>query len=46
MTQVELAGRLDVQPNTVARWENGVMVVPKMVDLALKAIEAESTPKK
>jgi transcriptional regulator with XRE-family HTH domain len=39
LTQVQLAEKLDVKPNTVARWENGVLAVPKVVSLALEALE-------
>jgi transcriptional regulator with XRE-family HTH domain len=43
-TQVQLAAILGVQPNTVARWENGVLAVPKVVVLAMETIE-RSFPK-
>ncbi|MGC2239095.1 MAG: helix-turn-helix domain-containing protein [Pyrinomonadaceae bacterium] len=39
MTQVKLAEILDVKPNTVARWENGVLQVPKTVELAMETVE-------
>jgi transcriptional regulator with XRE-family HTH domain len=39
LTQVQLAEILGVQPNTVARWENGVLVIPKMVSLAIATVE-------
>jgi transcriptional regulator with XRE-family HTH domain len=39
LTQAELAELLGVRMNTVARWENGVLDVPRMVDLAMDAIE-------
>lgn len=39
ITQVQLAGILGVQPNTVARWENGVLDVPRVVALALDTVE-------
>ena len=39
MTQVQLAEVLGVQPNTVARWENGVLAVPKLVALAMDTVE-------
>ncbi len=39
MTQVQLAETLGVQPNTVARWENGVLDVPRVVALALDTVE-------
>jgi transcriptional regulator with XRE-family HTH domain len=41
-TQVELAEILGVQPNTVARWENGVLDVPKVVALAIETVERSS----
>jgi transcriptional regulator with XRE-family HTH domain len=43
-TQVQLAEILGVQPNTVARWENGVLTVPKVVVLAMETVE-RSFPK-
>lgn len=43
-TQVQLAEILGVQPNTVARWENGVLAVPKVVVLAMETVE-RSFPK-
>jgi transcriptional regulator with XRE-family HTH domain len=39
ITQVQLADILGVQPNTVARWENGVLDVPKIVALAMDTVE-------
>ncbi len=39
MTQVQLAEILGVQPNTVARWENGVLDVPRVVVLAVDTVE-------
>jgi len=44
ITQVQLAEILGVQPNTVARWENGVLAVPKVVILAMETVE-RSVPK-
>lgn len=43
LTQVELAEMFGVSSNTVARWENGVLDIPKMVELALRSVEAEKT---
>jgi DNA-binding transcriptional regulator YiaG len=39
LTQAELAEMLEVKPNTVARWERGVLSVPKTVELAMETIE-------
>lgn len=39
-TQDELAEMLEVKRNTVARWENGVLKVPKTVEFAMQAIES------
>jgi len=39
LTQVQLAETLGVQPNTVARWENGVLDVPMLVALAVETVE-------
>jgi transcriptional regulator with XRE-family HTH domain len=38
LTQVQLAEILGVQPNTVARWENGVLDIPKVVVLAMETV--------
>lgn len=46
LTQAQLAGLLDVKPNTVTRWENGVLVVPRTVELAMDTIEREHGKKK
>lgn len=40
LTQSGLAEILDVKPNTVARWENGVLDVPKTVELAMPTVKA------
>jgi len=42
ITQVQLAEILGVQPNTVARWENGVLDVPRVVALAMDTVERSS----
>jgi transcriptional regulator with XRE-family HTH domain len=39
LTQAALGEILDVKPNTVARWENGVLAVPKTIELAMQAVE-------
>lgn len=39
LTQAELAEILDVKPNTIARWENGVLSVPQTVELAMETVE-------
>lgn len=39
LTQAELAEILDVKPNTVARWERGLLSVPRTVELAMEAVE-------
>lgn len=46
LTQAKLAEMLEVKPNTVARWENGVLAVPKVAELALQAIEINFSKKK
>jgi transcriptional regulator with XRE-family HTH domain len=52
LTQARLAEILDVKPNTVARWERGILVVPKYIALAIETVErdqdssAKKTPKK
>ncbi len=39
ITQAELATVLGVKPNTVARWESGVLAVPAYLPLALETVE-------
>jgi transcriptional regulator with XRE-family HTH domain len=43
LTQKALAMRLGVEPNTVWRWENGVLRVSRMAALAMKAVTAEES---
>jgi transcriptional regulator with XRE-family HTH domain len=38
-TQAQLAEILDVKPNTVARWERGLLSVPRTVELAMETVE-------
>lgn len=42
LTQVELAERLEVEPNTVARWEQGLVKISKVVELAVKSLKKKS----
>ena len=42
LTQSALAEMLEVKPNTIARWENGVLSVPKTVELAIETIERKT----
>ena len=39
LTQSQLAEILDVKPNTVARWERGLLAVPRTVELAMETVE-------
>lgn len=39
LTQAQLAAILDVKPNTVARWERGLLSVPRTVELAMETVE-------
>jgi transcriptional regulator with XRE-family HTH domain len=39
LTQAQLAEILEVKPNTVARWEQGVLQVPRTVELAMETVE-------
>lgn len=39
LTQVELSEIFGVRSNTVARWENGVSPIPKLVALAIETVE-------
>jgi len=41
--QAELAALLDIKPNTVSRYETGVLAVPKVVELALEGIERKQS---
>ena len=38
LTQQELADTLEVERNTVARWETGTVVISKVVELAVKSL--------
>ncbi len=40
-TQARLAEVLAVKPNTVARWERGLLAVPQTVALAMATVERE-----
>jgi transcriptional regulator with XRE-family HTH domain len=42
LTQQELADKLEVSRNTVARWERDEMAIPGFLHLALKSIESEA----
>jgi transcriptional regulator with XRE-family HTH domain len=39
LTQLQLAEILGVKPNTVARWERGLLAVPRTVELAMETVE-------
>lgn len=39
MTQAELANELDIQANTVSRYETEDLKIPRTVELALEALE-------
>lgn len=39
MTQSELADELEMNPNTISRYENEDLPIPKTVELALEALE-------
>jgi DNA-binding XRE family transcriptional regulator len=39
LTQTELADILGVKMNTVYRWENGILPVPKSIALAIETVE-------
>ncbi len=41
LTQAQLASELGVQPNTISRYENEDLKIPKAVELALKTIEQQ-----
>lgn len=44
LNQTELAEMLGVKPNTVSRYETGVLTVSKTVELALETIERKLKP--
>jgi transcriptional regulator with XRE-family HTH domain len=39
LTQAKLAETLDIQPNTVYRYESGLLEIPKAIELAFERIE-------
>jgi transcriptional regulator with XRE-family HTH domain len=39
LTQAQLASELGVQPNTISRYENEDLKIPKAVQLALETVE-------
>jgi DNA-binding transcriptional regulator YiaG len=39
LTQAQLAEALDVQPNTVARWERGELPISRVTEFALKYLQ-------
>ncbi len=39
LTQAELAEMLEIRPNTVSRYETGLLEIPKAVELALETVE-------
>jgi len=41
LTQEELAKRMDIERITIIRYESGSSPIPKVVEMALKLIEAE-----
>ncbi len=41
LTQTALAEILEVKPNTVTRWENGVLPISKTVELAFENVECK-----
>ena len=45
MTQQALAHELQVGVGTISRWENGVLPVPKLVDLAMRYLIANRRAK-
>lgn len=42
MTQAQLAEQLGLRSNTVARYERGILVIPKVVELAVEALLVRS----
>lgn len=41
LTQEQLAKKLNVATNTIARWERGERKIPEFLELALKTVERE-----
>ncbi len=39
LTQAELAFKLGLNPNTISRYENEDLPIPRTVELAIKAVE-------
>jgi DNA-binding XRE family transcriptional regulator len=45
MTQAQIAKELDLNPNTVSRYETGDLPVPKLVELSMETIERRLSEK-
>lgn len=41
LTQAQLADSLDVQPNTVARWERGELPISRVTEFALRYLQVK-----
>jgi transcriptional regulator with XRE-family HTH domain len=39
LTQAEIAAKLDLNPNTVSRYEKGDLKIPKTVELAIEHLQ-------
>lgn len=45
LTQAELANELGLNPNTISRYENEDLPIPKTVELAMEALEKRNKEK-
>jgi transcriptional regulator with XRE-family HTH domain len=45
LTQAQLAEELGIQPNTVARYERDLLVIPKAIELAIEALQTRNASK-
>ena len=41
LNQIQLAARLEINQNTISRYETGALPIPKLVELAVETVERQ-----